>query len=65
MEGFIIRGKEAPFRYGGCAWNWKEDASANGALGDARLANVEDGVRLNQIALEKVEHMIRHIIEKR
>ena len=65
VEGFIIRGKEAPFRYGGCAWNWKEDASANGALGDARLANVEDGVRLNQIALEKVEHMIRHIIEKR
>ena len=38
---------------------------ANGALGDARLANVDDGARLNQIALEKVEHMIRHIIEKR
>lgn len=65
VEDFIIRGKDAPFRYGGCAWNWKQDASENGALGDARLANLEDGIRLNNIALEKVEKMLRYIIEKR
>lgn len=65
VEDFIIRGKDAPFRYGGCAWNWKQDASRNGALGDARLANLEDGIRLNDIALEKVEKMLRYIIEKR
>ncbi len=65
VEDFIIRGKDAPFRYGGCAWNWKKDASRNGALGDARLANLEDGIRLNDIALEKVEKMLRYIIDKR
>lgn len=65
VEDFIIRGKNNPFRYGGCAWNWKEDASRNGALGDARLANLKDGVRLNEIALDKVEKMIRYILEKR
>lgn len=65
VEDFIIRGKNNPFRYGGCAWNWKEDASRNGALGDARLANPKDGVRLNEIALDKVEKMIRYILEKR
>ncbi|MBD5394924.1 MAG: creatininase family protein [Lachnospiraceae bacterium] len=65
VEDFIIRGKDAPFRYGGCAWDWKQDASRNGALGDARLANMEDGIRLNNIALDKVEKMLRYIIEKR
>lgn len=65
VEDFIIRGKDAPFRYGGCAWNWKQDASRNGALGDARLANLEDGIRLNNIALDKVEKMLNYIIEKR
>lgn len=65
VEDFIIRGADNPFRYGGCAWNWKKDASANGALGDARLANLEDGIRLNEIALKKVEKMIRYILEKR
>ncbi len=65
VEDFVIRGKDAPFRYGGCAWDWKKDASTNGALGDARLANLEDGIRLNGIALDKVEKMIRYIIEKR
>ncbi len=65
VEEFIVRGKDSPFRYGGCAWDWRTDASANGALGDARLANLEDGIRLNQIALNKVEKMIRYIIEKR
>ena len=64
-EDFVIRGKDAPFRYGGCAWDWKKDASENGALGDARLANLEDGIRLNGIALDKVERMMRYIIEKR
>lgn len=65
VEDFIIRGEDAPFRYGGCAWNWKQDASRNGALGDARLANLEDGIRLNHMALEKVEKMLRYLIEKR
>ena len=65
VENFIIRGSDNPFRYGGCAWNWKKDASSNGALGDARLANPEDGKRLNEIALNKIEKMIRYILEKR
>lgn len=64
-EHFIIRGKDNPFRYGGCAWNWMEDASSNGALGDARLANLEDGIRLNQIAMDKVKAMIRYILDMR
>jgi creatinine amidohydrolase len=65
VEDFIIRGPGAPFRYGSCAWDWKRDASNNGALGDARLANLSDGVRLNNIALDKIEKMLRYIIEKR
>lgn len=65
VEDFVIRGKNAPFRYGGCAWDWKKDASRNGALGDARLAKLEDGQRLNEIALRKVEKMLKYIIEKR
>lgn len=65
VEDFVIHGKNAPFRYGGCAWDWKKDASRNGALGDARLANLEDGQRLNEIALRKVEKMLKYIIEKR
>lgn len=62
---FVIRGKDAPFKYGGCAWNWKTDASTNGALGDARLANPEDGIRLNNLALDRVEKMLQYIIDKR
>ena len=65
VEDFIIRGPGVPFQYGGCAWDWKHDASANGALGDARLANLEDGIRMNNIALDKVEKSIRYVIEKR
>jgi creatinine amidohydrolase len=65
VEDFIIRGPDVPFKYGGCAWDWKHDASTNGALGDARLANLDDGIRINNIALGKVEKMIRYIIEKR
>lgn len=65
VKDFVIRGKNAPFRYGGCAWDWKKDASENGALGDARLANLEDGARLNEIALGKVEAMLKYILEKR
>lgn len=65
VEDFVIRGKDAPFKYGGCAWNWKTDASANGALGDARLASLEEGTRLNNIALDRVEKMLRYIIDKR
>jgi len=65
VEDFIIRGPGVPFEYGGCSWDWKRDASKNGALGDARLANLTDGIRLNNIALGKVERMIRFILEKR
>jgi len=65
VEDFLIRGPGVPFAYGGCSWDWKRDASRNGALGDARLANLEDGIRLNNIALDKVERMLKFIIEKR
>jgi len=65
VEDFIIRGPGVPFAYGGCSWDWKRDASRNGALGDARLANVKDGIRLNNIALDKVEQMLNFIIAKR
>lgn len=63
VENFIIRGKNAPFRYGGCAWQWERDASTNGALGDARLSSLEEGIRLNNIALERVKKMIDFILE--
>lgn len=63
VENFIIRGKNAPFRYGGCAWQWERDGSANGALGDARLSSLEEGIRLNNIALERVKRMIDYILE--
>lgn len=65
VDNFIIRGKNAPFRFGGCAWQWEKDASANGALGDARLATLEDGVRLNNIALDRVCSTIDHILTYR
>jgi creatinine amidohydrolase len=63
VENFIIRGKNAPFRYGGCAWQWERDASTNGALGDARLSSLEEGIRLNNVALERVKKMIDFILE--
>lgn len=62
VENFIIRGKSAPFRYGGIAFQWERDGSKNGALGDARLSSLEEGTRLNQIALERVEQMIDYIL---
>lgn len=63
VENFIIRGKNAPFRYGGIAWQWERDASRNGALGDARLSSLVAGTRLNNVALERVEKMIDYILE--
>lgn len=63
VENFIIRGKNAPFRHGGIAFQWERDASRNGALGDARLSSEAEGKRLNQIALEKVEKTIDFILE--
>jgi creatinine amidohydrolase len=65
VEDFIIRGPGAPFAFGGCSWDWRRDASRNGALGDARLANLKDGMRLTEVTLDKVERMLRFIIEKR
>ena len=63
VENCIIRGKNAPFRHGGIAFQWERDASRNGALGDARLSSEAEGKRLNQIALEKVEKTIDFILE--
>ena len=63
VENFIIRGKNAPFRHGGIAFQWERDASRNGALGDARLSSEAEGKRLNQVALEKVEKTIDFILE--
>ena len=63
VENFIVRGKDAPFRFGGIAFQWERDASRNGALGDARLSSEEEGKRLNQVALEKVERTIDFILE--
>ena len=63
VENFVIRGKNNPFRYGGIAYQWERDASRNGALGDARLSSKEEGERLNQVALERVERMIDYILE--
>lgn len=63
VEDFIIRGKNAPFRYGGISWQRERDTSRNGALGDARLSSYEAGVKLNNVALERVERMIDYILE--
>ena len=63
VENFIIRGKNAPFKYGGISYQWERDASRNGALGDARLSSLEEGIRLNNVALERVKRMIDYILE--
>lgn len=63
VDNFIIRGKNAPFRYGGIAFQWERDGSRNGALGDVRKASLEEGIRLNNVVLERVERMIDFILE--
>ena len=49
---------------GGAAWNWKEDASANGALGDARRSSREVGELMTNIALDYFEKLIDEIIAR-
>ncbi len=63
VDKFIIRGKNNPFRYGGIAFKWERDGSRNGALGDARKSSLEEGTRLNNVALERVIKMIDYILE--
>ena len=51
------------FKDGACPINWREDASANGALGDARKATVELGKQMTERVLEEVESLILQLIE--
>ena len=62
-EHYGVLGKKRTARFGGIAFQWERDASRNGALGDARLSSEEEGKRLNQVALEKVERTIDFILE--
>lgn len=57
-------GPEVVYKWGGFAWNWKKDVTANGALGDARKANLEDGIRLNNLVLDNIEKMINAILDR-
>lgn len=49
---------------GAGAWNWKKDASENGALGDARRSSREIGEEMTQIALDYFEKLIEEIIAR-
>lgn len=50
------------FIQGGGAWSWKNDASLNGALGDARDASYEVGKRMTEDALTYMERLVDEII---
>lgn len=52
---------EKKFITGGGAWSWKNDATNNGALGDARKANKELGQKIVDHALEYLENLIEDI----
>ena len=51
------------FKDGGCPVNWRTDASANGALGDARKASAELGKKMTDKILDEVEKLINQLIE--
>lgn len=51
-------------RFGAMAWRWREDVSRNGALGDARIATKEVGEKLNKIALDNAETMVRAVMAR-
>ena len=51
------------FKDGGCPVNWRTDASANGALVDARKASAEFGERMTEKILDEVESLINQLIE--
>lgn len=50
------------FKDGGAPWDWKAEASANGALGDARMATVAKGQKMTELALEAVEELIETLL---
>ncbi len=52
------------FIKGGAAWSWKNDASLNGALGDARKASYEVGKRMTEESLDYMEKLVDEIIAR-
>lgn len=52
------------FGDGGAAWNWKQDASENGALGDATRSTAEIGKEMTDIALDYFEKLLDEIIAR-
>jgi len=55
--------KKALFKDGGAPWDWYADASENGALGDARMASVEKGRKMTELALDNIENLINALLE--
>ncbi|NBI08923.1 creatininase family protein [Colidextribacter sp. OB.20] len=49
---------------GSTAWNWKKDASENGALGDATRSTREIGEEMTNIALDYFEKLLDEIIAR-
>lgn len=52
------------FKDGNAAWDWKSDASENGALGDARKATPEMGRIMTEITLDYMEDVLDEIITR-
>ncbi|MCI8453747.1 MAG: creatininase family protein [Lachnospiraceae bacterium] len=52
------------FVKGGGAWSWKNDASLNGALGDARKATREIGEKMTVASLDYMEKIVDEIIKR-
>lgn len=52
------------FVKGGAAWSWKNDASLNGALGDARKATYEIGKEMTEASLAYMEGIVNEIIAR-
>lgn len=52
------------FRDGNAAWDWKRDASENGALGNACRASRDIGERMTELALTEVIGIIDEIIAR-
>jgi creatinine amidohydrolase len=53
------------FVKGNGAWSWKNDASLNGALGDARKATAEIGKKMTDASLEYMEGIVEQIIARK
>lgn len=52
------------FVKGGASWNWKSDASLNGALGNACKATYEIGRAMTEASLEYMQKIVDEIIER-